>query len=75
MISAIVKIKTSMAPESVVTDRISAISGVADVYPTEGEHNLVAIIDVSDTSAGKRLVEKEILSIQGIQSAVLTHTL
>ena len=75
MISAIVKITTSEAPNPEITDRISAISGVSDVYPIEGKCNLVAIIDVSDTRAGRKLVETEILPIKGIQSAVLTQTL
>ena len=75
MISAIVKIKTSMAPNSGITDRISAIQGVSDVYPVEGRFNLVAIIDVSDKRAGRRLVEMEIQPLQGIQSAELTKTL
>ena len=75
VISAIVKIKTSSTPNDEITDRISAIPGVSDVYPVEGHYNLVAIIDVNDAGCGKKLVETEILPIYGIQSAILTHTL
>ena len=75
MTSAIVKIKTREHPTRVITDRLAGIPGVIDVYPVTGNYDLVAIIEVADTSAGRHLVEEQILLVDGIQSARLTNTL
>ena len=73
--SAIIKIRTQVTPLHNITDKLVGIPGVIDVYPVEGNYNLVVLLDSADPIAGKSLVQNKILKLDGIQSAELTNTI
>lgn len=60
-----------------VTEKLTEIDQVEDVYEVTGESDIVAILEVSDVMGFREVLKDRILGIDGIRStvsSVITYT-
>ncbi len=67
MITAIVTAKCEIGKVHSVSEALTALEGVAEVYSVSGEFDVLAIIKVKEYDALATLVTKEIAGVDGIQ--------
>jgi DNA-binding Lrp family transcriptional regulator len=64
--TAILSIKCEVGKASDIAQQLKMIEEIAEVYTTVGDYDIVAKIRTNDTYTLRRLVEKEITKIRGI---------
>jgi DNA-binding Lrp family transcriptional regulator len=67
MITAIVTAKCEIGKVHSVSEALTALEGVAEVYSVSGEFDVLAIIKVKEYDSLATLVTKEIAGVDGIQ--------
>ncbi|UCF30808.1 MAG: Lrp/AsnC ligand binding domain-containing protein [bacterium] len=66
MITAIVTVKCEVGKVHAVSEALTALDGVAEVYSVSGEFDVLAIIKVKEYDLLAALVTQEIAGIEGI---------
>jgi DNA-binding Lrp family transcriptional regulator len=72
---ASVNIFVDQSQKSQVIDALSKLENIQEVYDVKGEYDIVSIVSASSVEEFRNVLQKKIMKIKGVKSAIVSVVL